>query len=144
MTNHHVRVRAWTNRRIAVHSERLRVLVVDDHALAAEALAAALAFEDIDCRTAFNGFDAIAIGIAWVPHAIVMDVSMPGCSGFEAALALRNDQRTNHVSIVAFTALDESEVLRHVVDSEFDGYCQKGQPPASLVALLGGQGSSLA
>ncbi|KQR81851.1 histidine kinase [Burkholderia sp. Leaf177] len=131
-----VRVREWTDRRIDVQGEKMRVLVVDDHMLAAEALAMVLTLEDMVCRTAFGGLDAIAIGVAWIPHAIIMDISMPGCSGFDAALALRHDRRTNHVSIFAFTALDESEVLRHVVDDEFDGYCQKGQSPASLVALL--------
>jgi hypothetical protein len=28
------------------------------------------------------------------------------------------------------------EVRRHLTDHEFDGYCQKGQPPTSLVALV--------
>jgi two-component system, OmpR family, response regulator len=38
--------------------------------------------------------------------------------------------------ILAFTALDESEVRRHLTHITFDGYCQKGQSPAALVALI--------
>lgn len=128
--------RPWTNRRIDGRGEPIRVLVVDDHSVAAEALAMVLSFENMICRVAFGGHEAIAIGREWMPHAIVMDISMPDCTGFEAALALRHDPRTSETSIFAFTALDETEVHRHTIDSEFDGYCQKGQPPATLIALL--------
>jgi two-component system, OmpR family, response regulator len=130
------RVHAWTNRQIHLREEQMRVLVVDDNPVAAEALAMALSLEDMICRTAFGGFEAIAIGFAWAPHVIIMDISMPNCTGFEAALALRLDPRTGGASIFAFTALDETEVRRQVVDSEFDGYCQKGQSPATLITLL--------
>jgi two-component system, OmpR family, response regulator len=126
----------WTNRRMPVNGGQMRVLVVDDNHNAAEALATYLSFENMQCRMAFGGLEAIEVGIAWSPHAIIMDISMPGCSGFEAALTLRLDRRTCEIVIVAFTALDESEVRRHIVDSEFDGYCQKGQKPAELVALI--------
>ncbi|QIE29399.1 Response regulator receiver domain protein (plasmid) [Caballeronia sp. SBC1] len=126
----------WTNRRVQVNGEQMRVLVVDDNHNAAEALATYLSFENLQCRMAFGGVEAIAVGIAWAPHAIIMDISMPGCSGFEAALTLRQDGRTCGIAIVAFTALDESEVRSHIIDSEFDGYCQKGQTPANLVALV--------
>jgi two-component system, OmpR family, response regulator len=110
--------------------------VVDDNHNAAEALAAYLSFEDMLCRIAFRGVQAIAVGIAWISHAIIMDISMPGCSGFEAALTLRQDERTCGIAIIAFTALDDAEVCRHIVDGEFDGYYQKGQRPSDLVALV--------
>jgi two-component system OmpR family response regulator len=65
-----------------------------------------------------------------------MDISMPEINGIEATLALRQDLRTGSIIILAFTALDEAEVLRHLTHLTFDGYCQKGQPPAALVALI--------
>lgn len=130
------RVHAWTDRDIDLHGENIRVLVVDDHAPAAEALAAVLSLEHMDCQTVCCGADAISTSLAWRPHIVIMDISMPGVSGFEAALAIRRDRRTSDTSIFAITALDESEVRRHVIDNELDGYCQKGQPPATLIALF--------
>jgi len=126
----------WTNRSIDIGTDQTRVLVVDDNHAAVEALEMVLVLESIDCRTAFGGFEAIPIAIAWMPHAIIMDISMPGCTGFEAALILREDERASAIAILAFTALDEAEVSRHLVADEFDGYCQKGQPTATLIALL--------
>lgn len=130
------RAAPWTARRVVVYNEPFRVLVVDDNKNAAEAMAAYLAFERMECRVAFGGVEAISIATAWVPHVIIMDISMPDCTGFEASLALRRDQRTSGIAIIAFTALDETEVLRHLTDHEFDGYCQKGQPPTHLLALI--------
>jgi two-component system OmpR family response regulator len=126
----------WTGRRINLGDAELRILIVDDNQNAAEALAAYLSFEKTDCRTAFGGLQAISVGVAWSPHVILMDISMPDCNGFEAALALRQDPRTCEIAIIAFTALDETEVLRHLTDHDFDGYFQKGQPPTHLLALI--------
>jgi CheY-like chemotaxis protein len=57
--------------------DQLRILVVDDNHNAAEALAAYLSFEDVECRMVFGGAEAICIGTAWLPHVIAMDISMP-------------------------------------------------------------------
>jgi two-component system, OmpR family, response regulator len=65
-----------------------------------------------------------------------MGISMPECTGFEAARALRLDVHTEGIAIIAFTALDEDEVRRYLADHEFDGYAQKGQSPGSLLALI--------
>ena len=67
---------------------------------------------------------------------IVMDISMPELNGFEATRVLRRDLRTGSIVIIAFTALDEGEILGHRSHLLFDGYCQKGQSPTTLVALI--------
>jgi CheY-like chemotaxis protein len=110
---------------------------VDDHHDAALALAAYLATEAIDARAVFGGLEAIDMGRAWTPHVILMDLTMPQCDGFDAARALRQDSGTGEIAIVAHTALDEAEVRRHLITGdEFDGYVQKGWPPAQLIALI--------
>lgn len=131
-----VRGRIWTDRRVRADSNYFRVLVVDDNQDAAEALAMYLHLENFAIEVAYGGKQAVKLAMSWTPHLIVMDISMPECDGFEAALVIRRDSRTSQVAIVAFTALDETEVRRHLADHEFDAYCQKGQPPSQLVALL--------
>jgi two-component system, OmpR family, response regulator len=127
----------WTRRSFDLRGMPLRVLVVDDNHNAAEAMACYLSFESMECRIALGGLEAIAIGILWAPHVILMDISMPECNGYEATFALRQDRRTSGTVIVAFTALnDDGEVRKHLVDHSFDGYSQKGQSPSKLVALV--------
>ncbi|WP_051888579.1 response regulator [Caballeronia sordidicola] len=129
----HPRIR----RSFDLHGMPLRVLVVDDNRNAAEAMATYLSFENMECRVAFGGLEAIAIGIHWAPQVILMDISMPECNGYEATLALRQDRRTSRTVILAFTALnDDGDVRKHLVDHSFDGYSQKGQSPSKLVALV--------
>jgi two-component system, OmpR family, response regulator len=67
---------------------------------------------------------------------LILDIHMPEFDGFATAAALRNDARRPSIAIVAFTAVDASEVLRRATPGDFDGYCQKGAPPAMLLALV--------
>lgn len=126
----------WTDRRVTVRGVALRVLVVDDNQNGALALAAYLSLEGVECRTAFGGYASILTGTEWMPHVILMDISMPECNGFEAARTLRHDSRTSAIAIVAHTALDETEVRRQVKGDEFDGYLQKGGSLIQLIQLL--------
>ena len=129
--------RPWTARRVALNGAALRVLVVDDNPNAALALAAYLGVEGIEARAVFDGIEAIDMARAWAPHVILMDLTMPQCDGFAATRTLRQDQRTGQIAIVAHTALDEGDVRRHLLTGdEFDGYVQKGQPLAQLVAFI--------
>jgi len=129
--------RPWTTRRVALDGVPPRVLVVDDNHNAALAMAAYLSGEAIEARAVFGGVDAVDMGRAWPPHVIVMDVTMPLCDGLQAARALRQDPLTSWIGIIAHTALDETEVRRHqTTGDEFDGYVQKGRPPAEMVALI--------
>jgi hypothetical protein len=57
---------------------------------------------------------------------ILMGISVPECEGVHASLTPRTDPDIRDVAIIAFNALDPYEVRRHLVDHEFDGYCQKG------------------
>jgi two-component system OmpR family response regulator len=130
------RSRPWTTRRVALDGAITRVLIVDDNANGALALAAYLTLEGMQCRTAFGGREAILVGTAWTPHVILMDISMPECNGFDAARVLRQEPRTDSIAIVAHTALDEPEVRRKATADEFDGYVQKGRPPGELITLI--------
>lgn len=130
------RARRWTDRQIEASGQQLHVLVVDYDGDAAEALAAYLALEGIACEVAGGGADAIARATRWRPHVILMDISMPHCNGFQAACALRQAPQTRGIAIIAHTALDETEVRRHLTGAEFDGYFQKGQPVERLVRLV--------
>jgi CheY-like chemotaxis protein len=130
------RARAWTERRVLNWAAPLHVLVVDDSESGAESVAAYLSLEAMECQIALGGVRAIEMGMAWVPDLIVMDISMPDLDGFETTQALRRDSRTGNILVLAFTSLDETEVFGHPSHVVFDGYCQKGQPPHVLVALI--------
>jgi two-component system, OmpR family, response regulator len=138
MGNDHRNSRAavWTSRRVTCGASKIRVLVVDDNVSAAQALATYLSLEGMECEAAFGGHTAVSLATEFKPHVVIMDISMPGFDGYQAALTLRGDARTNGVAIVAFTAFDEAELRQHIVDHEFDAYYQKGQAPSRHAALV--------
>jgi CheY-like chemotaxis protein len=90
----------------------------------------------MECDAAVSGYAAVSLATEFKPHVIIMDISMPDCNGYQAALALRGDARTNEVAIVASTASDDAEVRQHVVEHEFDVYYQKGQAPSRFATLI--------
>jgi CheY-like chemotaxis protein len=127
----------WTNRSVEVDLQQWRILVVDDHAHSAEALAAALSADGFDTRVALSGVDALHAVEQWSPHIIVLDISMPEHDGFATARVFRRIAQTRDAGIIAFTALGEELVRTQGLHAGFDGYCQKGNPPAALVQLIG-------
>lgn len=64
--------RPWTDRHIPSHTRALRMMIVDDYTDGAEALAAYLSFEPMDCRIALGGLQGIELATAWQPDVIIM------------------------------------------------------------------------
>jgi len=126
----------WTHRRLYLHNKKVKVLIVDDFEAGAQALADYLALEDMDCRMAYEGAEALVVSANWSPHIILMDIAMPVLDGVGAARALRKQPATKHTVIVAFTALQAKEVQQRLIGHEFDGYCQKGKAPNALVSFI--------
>jgi len=72
----------------------------------------------------------------WTPDIAVLDINMPDMDGFAVARQLRQHGQTWHIAIVAFTAQDEFAIRANGIAAGFDGYCQKGAGPDSLLYLL--------
>jgi len=60
--------------------------------------------KDIELLTAVDGTLGIEVARASLPEVILMDINLPGISGLEALLILRNDPATAHIPVVALSA----------------------------------------
>jgi two-component system OmpR family response regulator len=128
----------WTPRVLSGQKtqSRHRLLVVDDHEPGAAALTALLSHSGYDARFVVNGLAAMAAISAWTPEIALLDINMPDMDGFAVARRLRQHVPTRHIAIVAFTAQDESTIRANGIAAGFDGYCQKGAAPDTLLHLL--------
>ncbi len=61
----------------------IRILVVDDERVIADTLSVILSTTGYECRTAYDGVDAIAVASEFDPHLIISDVVMPKMDGIE-------------------------------------------------------------
>ncbi|WP_233889364.1 response regulator [Paraburkholderia flagellata] len=112
------------------------MLVVDDNTASGAALTAALGQGAMDARFVASGIQAMECSRYWVPDVIVLDINMSRHDGFSTARVLRRLPPTRGAVIVAFTALDESEVQARGMPVGFDGYCQKGGTPNDLIRMI--------
>lgn len=85
----------------AVHSRR--VLVVDDNADAAQAMATMLGLLGHEVDVAFDGEQALRVAERTRPEVILMDLGMPGMNGYVAARHIRQRDWGRDVLLVAVT-----------------------------------------
>ena len=81
------------------------LLLVDDNEATLLALAGLLEAQGYQVHTARSGPDAIAQTQAHPPHAILLDIQMPGMDGLEVMRRLRANPDQPQVPIIALTAL---------------------------------------
>jgi twitching motility two-component system response regulator PilG len=82
-----------------------KILAVDDDSTALGALRQILAQKGYDVTTAGNGEDALAILSADATfNLVILDVAMPGMSGYEVCRSLRQDPRTQDTPVIFLTA----------------------------------------
>lgn len=83
--------------------EDCKILVVDDYDDAREMYAEYLEFLGYQVQTARDGQEAIDLARDSHPDVILMDLSLPVVSGWEATRVLKQDERTRDIPVMALT-----------------------------------------
>jgi len=118
-----------------------RILVIDDNNEAADITAELLELHGYTTAVAYAGMSGLEAARNFAPHAILMDLGMPGMDGYQVAAALRALPDFDHVALVAFTAWGDLQTRQRVVSTGFDDHVVK---PASLGKILAALTQSLA
>jgi two-component system, OmpR family, alkaline phosphatase synthesis response regulator PhoP len=84
-----------------------KILVVDDDPEIVAMLNARLSKRGYQVSTAFDGNKAIELAKRELPDIVLLDVMMPGKSGWEVARILKQDPVTANVKIVMVSAIGE-------------------------------------
>ena len=112
-----------------------KILVIDDERDLCEILRFNLASAGFVVHTAYSGEEALLKDIPSY-DLLLLDVMMPGMSGFELAARLKQDASTADVPIIFLTALNEEEDTLHGFDLGADDYITKPFSVREVVARV--------
>jgi DNA-binding NarL/FixJ family response regulator len=117
-----------------------RIVIVDDHPLARQAVLSVLSAEPAFnvIGVAADGGEAVRLCGELLPDAVLMDLQMPGMNGLEATRAIK--QRHPAIRVVMLTVSDDVADLFTAIRYGAQGYLLKNMNPddwaAYLLALL--------
>jgi signal transduction histidine kinase len=121
---------------VALDPDPMRVLVVDDTPDLRDLLTMALErtgdFEVV--AHAENGLQGVELATAHEPELVLLDIAMPVMDGLEALPLIRG--ALPQAVVVMLSGFGASEMTSKALAGGADGYIQKGQPLASLLAQL--------
>jgi CheY-like chemotaxis protein len=109
------------------------VLVVDDDPDAQALLSSVLRGAGYEPIFAADGPSGIAMGRRHRPAVIVMDLGLPGMSGFEAARQIKADPALAGIALVAHTLSTAPLTPEHDI---FDAICRKPESPDVLIRAV--------
>jgi adenylate cyclase len=113
-----------------------KILVVDDTPHNVMLLCDLVEAQGYATMTAESGREALAKIAAEAPQLVLLDVVMPGMSGYEVCRAIRNDSKTAMLPVVMVTALDPAEERIKGLEAGADDFLTKPINPAELLARV--------
>lgn len=116
-----------------------RVLIVDDDRGISRMLADLIGMRaaDVSLEIANDGFEAGAKVESFRPHALALDLMMPGMDGFEVCRRLRARKTLNHIRIVAMTGSYTPDNVARILEAGADACLPKPFDPEQMLAALG-------
>jgi len=114
----------------------IRVLLAEDQGMMRSALALLLRLEpDIDVvAEVASGTDVVPTALETRPDVALLDIEMPGCSGLDAAAALREALPDCKVLIV--TSFGRAGYVRRAMEAGASGFLVKDGPVEELAAAI--------
>lgn len=117
-------------------SPRIRVLVVDDHAMVRHGLAAFLkAFDDLELAgEAASGQAALELCIQLQPDVVLMDIVMPDMDGAAVTRLLR--RQSPSIQVIALTSFAEEILVQSALHAGAIGYLLKDVSADALAQAI--------
>ena len=114
----------------------IRVMIVDDHPMVAEGIEALLeTYDDVEVvATTSNGRDAVKVADTLLPDVILLDLNMPGVTGFAATEMILEKQPEMRILILSMH--DSPEYISSALDHGARGYILKDVPTDEIKTAI--------
>ena len=113
-----------------------RILVIDDYPDNVFLLKERLEREGFEVLKAYNGETGIQIAVDSKPDLILLDIMLPGMSGYDVCMRLTNKEETKGIPIILLTALTEVDNLRQGLQAGAFDYIKKPFNKIELIARI--------
>ena len=113
-----------------------KILVVDDTPANVKLLVDVLTAKGYDASAAVNGEDALAMIAAQPPDLVLLDIMMPGLSGYEVCRRLRANPETALLPVVLCTSLDPQQERLNGIEAGADDFVSKPINRPELLARV--------
>jgi CheY-like chemotaxis protein len=113
-----------------------RVIVADDVCDSADTVAQLLGAQGIEARAVYDGHQALALAESWRPDGAILDLGLPGLTGYELARELRG-RFARSIRLVAYTGWAADSARKEAIEAGFDDFLVKPAEPALLLLALG-------
>ena len=117
-------------------SDAEKILVVDDTPMNVRVLEDLLTAKGYQVETASSGPEALEKVEQWRPDMVLLDVVMPGMSGYEVCRQIRKDAAMRILPVVMVTALDPGEERIKGLEAGADDFLTKPVNQPELVARV--------
>jgi PAS domain S-box-containing protein len=124
----------------AGEAARMRILVVDDNRDTATSGALLLKMLGHEVEVAFDGPSALEMARTFQPEAMLLDIGLPGMTGYEVAKKLR-DEGFQKTRIVAVSGYGQPEDRQRSQEAGCDDHLVKPVDQAALLSILSGDDS---
>ena len=114
-----------------------RILVVDDNASNRDLLSRRLQRQGHTVLQAKDGAAALALIEKEVFDLVLLDLMMPGVSGYDVLALLKNDPRFREIPVIMISALTELDSIVRCIEAGADDYLAKPFDPVLLRARVG-------
>ena len=116
--------------------DKIRILVVDDHAVLRDGIRALLGLhDDIEVvGEASEGKEAVGKAQELMPDVVIMDIAMPGMDGLEATRRIR--KKHPKMKVLVLSQHDNKEYILSVIKAGASGYIPKRALGSELVSAI--------
>ncbi len=116
--------------------QTMKVLVAEDNSDSRQLVEDILASLGYEILTAPDGVQALELAHRMTPDLVILDINMPGMSGFDVCAHLKADQNLAAIPVLMLTALDQVDDRVKALGLGADDYLTKPFNPRELIARI--------
>ena len=117
-----------------------RILIVDDESDAVDTLRRLLRASDFEIDEAHDGFEAGRKVESFRPDIILLDLKMPGMSGYDVLREIKQNENTRHIRIIILSGYVDAGQNGLLIKAGAEGILEKPIDRAKLLSLIGIRG----